>query len=214
MNKKRLLCIVLSFAAVCSLFLVDNSVAWFNMKTGVQLSQDLTIPKMDYAFSGELGSYYYKDKNNEETEFIITDENLIVTEDGQNRVISLVNHSGIDTEVRFRIKYPTPDGTATYDPEDESCPLAVTLSTDKTWTYADGYYAADFSAAEDEENGDPFDVIEDIRFIEDDDTFNKDYYLHGGENGDPLSGEVAITFQAKQKDHVDWSDIWTTSTTP
>ena len=210
MNKKRLLCIVLSFAAVCSLFLVDNSVAWFNMKTGVQLSQDLTIPKMDYEFSGELGSYYADG----DAEFIITDENLIVTEDGQNRVISLVNHSGIDTEVRFRIKYPTPDGTATYDPDDESCPLAVTCSADKAWEFENGYYTAEFSPAEDEENGDHFDVIEDIRFIEDDDTFDKDYYLHGGENGAPLSGEVVITFQAKQKDHVDWSDIWTTSTTP
>ena len=205
MKWKSILCIVLTLAAVCSLALIRDSAAWFDTKTGEPLPQEIVVKKMCFDFDGKLASYIHNESDG--TDFIITDQNLITDNEGK---ITGMNHSTIDTEVRFRIVYDmpnVPDKVYTESTED-SDDLIADVDTSYWTQQSDGYYYHTFmynSTQPDER----FTIITNIAF--DGTKVTRESYLpETGGSIDPHSGIVRVEIQAKQKDHVTWTDIWST----
>lgn len=198
MNKKRLLCMVLSLTAAIGMMLVRDSAAWIDTKSGEPLPQTWSVQKMKFDFEGTLSSYLqYEDGS----EYIISGQNLIWDNGGK---ISGVNRSDIPTNVRFRIVYDTPLGENQVYAGGAEEHLAAQIASG--WTRdADGYYYRDFDASAEAVI---FDIVSDIHYSEDQVT--RELYLPQGQA--PFSGSVRVEVQAKQADNVDWDDIWTTST--
>lgn len=203
MNKKRLLCILLSLTAVFSMFFIKDSAAWIDTETGAPLGQRILAKKLNFEFKGKLGSYLYYTDNGEQ--YVISDQNFIVDNEGK---ITGINYSSVDTQVRFRVIYDTPEAENNIYRGDASEDLLVTC--DSSWTYnaEDGYFHRDFAAVLGSEE---FNIINMICY--NGENITKEEYLpeiDGRTN--PFGGKVTIEFQAKQKDFVEWTDIWTVTT--
>lgn len=204
MKVKRILCIVLTFAAVCSLALTRDSLAWFKTTEGMVVSATLEIRTVDYDFAGTLGSFYRSEAVAGSREWLIFDQNLILDNGGK---ITGVNHSTAATQIRFQVVYDKPNGSSTtsvtYNPSDQN-DLVVTVPNG--WTYSDGYFSRDFSA-EQSGGSTSFDIITGISYSGPNVT-RANYFA----NGNVFSGKVTVTIQAKQAGIASWTDIWSTST--
>ena len=143
MKVKRLLCIVFSLAAVCSLALTRDSVAWFNTPSGTEVSATLAMKTLDFTFNGKLQSYLFVGDSGTD-KFIISEQNLITDNDGK---ISLVNRSTIKTDVRFRIVYDKPGAADTIYTASQNDHLKVTVPNDWGSPDSDGYYERSFNAS-------------------------------------------------------------------
>lgn len=217
MNKKRLLCIVLSLSAIFSVLLIRDSAAWFNTRSGEPLPQELRIRKLNFDFDGELGSYLQY--TNDQSDFIMSDQNLILNNDGK---ISLTNYSTIKTSVRFCIVYDTPKEEDRMFSNSASDILSATVADGWTFNAETGYFEhEDFDVVESDE-GESMDVLTSIYFDSTKvaaltDTFELDGsgnpVLDSNGNKVAFSGNIKVVFQAKQAEKVDWADIGTISTT-
>lgn len=198
MNKKRLLCIILSLTAAIGMMLIRDSAAWIDTKSGEPLPQTWAVQKMKFDFEGTLDSYLQYDNGND---YIVSGQNLIWDNGGK---ISGVYRADIPTNVRFRIVYDTPLGTDQVYAGDAEEHLVAQIASG--WTRnADGYYYRDFGAVTEAVD---FDIVTDIHYSED--KVTRELYLPEGQA--PFSGSVRVEVQAKQAENVDWTDIWTTST--
>ena len=74
MNKKRLLCIILSLTAAIGMMLIRDSAAWIDTKSGEPLPQTWAVQKMKFDFEGTLDSYLQYDNGND---YIVSGQNLI-----------------------------------------------------------------------------------------------------------------------------------------
>lgn len=208
MNKKRLLCIVLSLTAVFSMLFIKDSAAWIDTETGAPLGQQILVKKLNFEINGKLNSYlYYEDGG----QYIISDQNLIFDNDGR---ITGVNYSTVDTEFRCRVVYDTPDqkGVVYSGSDEEHLCVEFDKTSDDMWIYNadDGYYYSEFDAVLGSET---FRIINSIYYNGEKVTKEK-YLPEVNGKTDPFKGEIKIEFQAKQKDFVEWTDIWTVTTTP
>ena len=134
---------------------------------------------------------------------MISDQNFIFDNEGK---ITGINYSSVDTQVRFRVIYDTPSAQNVVYSADASEDLLVEY--DSSWTYDDGYFYRDFNAILGNEE---FNIINNICY--NGENITKEEYLpevNGRTN--PFSGKITIEFQAKQKDFVEWTDIWTITT--
>ena len=197
MNKKRLLCIVLSLTAVFSMFFIKDSAAWIDSKTGEPVGQNISVKKLKFEFNGTLGSYLYTEDGKQ---YIITDKNLIIDNEGE---ITGVNHSTVDTEIRWRVVYDTPSKENVVYSGDAKEHIFVDY--ENTWTYNDGYFYGSFDASEDSES---FDIINSIYYNSENMT-REEYLPEVNGKTVPFKGGITIEIQAKQKDFVEWTDIWT-----
>lgn len=230
MKGKKLLCIVLSLTAVCSLLLVRDSAAWLDTKTATSPTSLIVVDKMAFSFDGTLGTYLeYATGSNAGDPYLVTEQNLIVTNGGK---ITATNYSTIDTEVRFKIYYDTPGhyyannddsdpsndalvytGSATDSLSAEIGSKWVLNTTDNYYYYNDSQSTAYYPAVTGTPA--PVDVITNIMYLDElyvngsDVLLHSDYFPAGG---DPFAGSVHIIFQAKQKDYVDWATITTWAT--
>lgn len=234
MKGKKLLCIVLTLAAVCSLLLVRDSVAWLNTQTGTEPSGTVKVDKMAFTFNGELAaSLQYLNG----VEYVVTDQNFIEN-DG---TLSVTNESTIPTEVRFHITYVTPSYPAgkTYKAEATDS-LSVTIN-DSHWVQTldsndqpTGYFeyysvlpdpdgttpealagTKGFAALAANATATPVDAITDIHYLDElivngSDVLSHNDYFVGGE---AFKGEVHVVFEAKQAAYVDWQTVWTWANT-
>ena len=192
MNKKRLLCILLSLTAVFSMFFIKDSAAWIDTETGAPLGQHILVKKLNFEFNGRLGSYLYYTEDGEQ--YVISDQNFIFDNEGK---ITGINYSSVDTQVRFRVIYDTPSAQNVVYSADASEDLLVEY--DSSWTYDDGYFYRDFNAILGNEE---FNIINNICY--NGENITKEEYLpevNGRTN--PFSGKITIEFQAKQKDFVE-----------
>lgn len=198
MNKKRLLCMILSLTAVIGLMLVRDSAAWIDTKSGEPLPQTWLAKKMKLDFEGTLDSYLqYEDG----TEFIISGQNLIWDNGGK---ITVRNHAEIPTNVRFRIVYDTPLGTGLVYAGGAEEHLAANVADG--WTQGeDGYFYRDFAATTSPVD---YEIVSDIHY--DETKVTRELYLPQGEA--PFGGSVRVEIQAKQSENVDWADVFTTGT--
>lgn len=230
MKGKKLLCIVLSLAAVCSIMLIRDSAAWFDTHTGSSPSSTIVVDKMAFQFEGKLGSYltYPSGSTNAGDAYVVTEQNLIVTNGGK---ITATNLSTIPTEARFKIYYDTPGhlyannaaieytGSAT---DSLSAVIGENWVLDQTDNYY-YYYQPLAQGASTREAGfpavtgtpEPIDVVADIMYLDElyvngTDILNHADYFAGGT---PFAGSVHVVFEAKQKEFVDWTTIttWATS---
>ena len=231
MKGKKLLCMVLSLAAACSLMLIRDSAAWQNTNTGVSPSSLIVVDKMAFQFEGKLGSYLeYPEGTNQGDAYVVTEQNLIVTNGGR---ITVTNHSTIPTEARFKIYYDTPghlyanNAAIEYSGSDTDS-LSVDIGDNWILNTTDGYYyyqlptpegesapPAGFPAVSSSDTPTPVDVITNLMYLDElyvngTDVLNHADYFVGGT---PFSGEVHVIFEAKQADLVDWTQIttWATS---
>ena len=230
MKGKKLLCIVLSLAAVCSLLLIRDSVAWQKTNTGVPPSSTIVVDKMAFQFEGKLGSYlsYPSGSTNAGDAYVVTEQNLIVTNGGK---ITATNLSTIPTEARFKIYYDTPghlyanNAAIEYTGSDTDT-LSAVIGDNWVLDSNDNYYyyqlptpqggtapPAGFPAASGTPT--PVDVVADIMYLDElyvngTDVLNHADYFAGGT---PFAGSVHVVFEAKQKDYVSWATIttWATS---
>lgn len=199
MNKKRLLCLILSLTAVVGLMLVRDSAAWIDTKSGEPLPQIWLAKKMKLDFEGTLASYYQNDAGEE---FIISGQNLIWDNGGK---ITVTNYSEIPTNVRFRIVYDTPLGEQQVYAGGAEEHLAAAIADGWTWNENDGYYYRNFDAVE--ATAEAFDIVSDIHY--DEEKVTRELYLP---QSGPFRGVVRIEIQAKQSENVDWADVFTTQT--
>ena len=232
MKGKKLLCIVLSLAAVCSLMLIRDSAAWFDTHTGSSPSSTIVVDKMAFRFEGKLGSYltYPAGSTNAGDPYIVTEQNLIVTNGGK---ITATNLSTIPTEARFKIYYDTPghlyanNAAIEYTGSDTDT-LSAVIGDNWVLNATDNYYyyqlptpqggtapPAGFPAVGSSDTPTPVDVVSDIMYLDElyvngTDVLNHaDYFV----NDTPFAGSVHVVFEAKQKEFVDWATIttWATS---
>ena len=239
MKGKKLLCIVLSLAAACSLLLVRDSTAWFDTQTATSPSSLIVVDKMAFSFDGTLGSYleYPSGATHAGDPYLVTEQNLIVTNGGK---ITVTNYSTIPTEARFKITYDARIENTTTTVERTytgSATDSLSATIDPRWVLnsSDSYYyfnwsdsVVGFPAASG--TPEPVDAITNIMYLDElfrvdpqsgelvtlpgggyDDILHQSDYFPAG--GDPFSGSVHIIFEAKQKDYVDWQTItdWATS---
>lgn len=237
MKGTKILCIVLSLAAVFSLLLVPDSAAWFATSTGTAPNGQIRVEKMAFSFDGTLGSYLqYTSGANSGKKYVVTEQNLIVTNGGK---ITVTNYSTIATAARFKITYQAIN-TTTHEKETRTYTGAATdslsVTMDSHWIQTDNdgyfyYYRTLPTGGENPTDGEegfaanaanaatftPVDAITDIRYLDElyvdgvDVLTNSDYF----QGGTPFTGAVHVIFEAKQADHVTWSQItsWATSTT-
>ncbi len=201
MNKKRLLCILLSLTAVFSMFFIKDSAAWIDTETGAPLSQRVLAKKLNFEFNGRLGSYLYYTEDGEQ--YVVSDQNLIFDNEGK---ITGTNYSTVDTEVRFRVIYDTPaaEGVVYSATADED----LLVEYDPSWTYNDGYFYREFTSLLGSEE---FAVINSICY--NGENITKEEYLPEVDGRiTPFGGKITVEFQAKQKDFVEWTDIFTITT--
>lgn len=232
MKGKKLLCIVLSLAAVCSLLLIRDSAAWQNTNTGVSPSSTIVVDKMAFSFEGKLGTYLeYPTGTNQGDPYLVTEQNLIVTNGGK---ITVTNHSTIPTEARFKIYYDTPghlyeNNEAIVYTGSATDSLSAEIGENWILNTTDGYYyyqlptpdggtapPAGFSAVGSTDTPAPVDVITNLMYLDElydnngtDILNHADYFV----NGNPFAGSVHVIFEAKQKDFVTWQQItaWATA---
>ncbi len=236
MKWNRIICIVLSLAAVFSLLMIRDSMAWVNTVTGTPPNSVIHVKKMAFSFDGTLGSYLqYTTGNNAGDSYVVTEQNLIVTNGGK---ITVTNHSTIATEARFKITYEAID-PSTHTKETRTYTAAETDSLyaniDSHWIQKDSdgyfyYYSAPpvtsgenqsdgtegFAAPEANATPSAVDAITEIKYLDElfvngtDVLAHSDYFPSGG---DPFSGSVHVVFEAKQADSVDWTQITSWATT-
>ena len=218
MKGTKILCIVLSLAAVFSLLLVRDSVAWLDTTTGTPASGVIHVKKMAFSFDGSLGTYLqYNTGSNAGKKYVVTEQNLIVTNGGK---ITVTNYSTIATEARFKITYqainPTSHAkeTRTYTGAAADS-LSATIDSHWLQTNNDGYfyyYASGDAfgtpgfAAVGNTAPSPVDAITEIKYR---DSLSPDVLEHSDyfQNDVPFAGTVHVIFEAKQANHVDWSQI-------
>lgn len=198
MNKKRLLCLILSLTAVVGMMLVRDSAAWIDTKSGEPLPQTWIAKKMKLDFEGTLDSYLQYESGED---FIISGQNLIWDNGGK---ITGRNYSDMTTSIRFRVVYDTPTQTGQVYAGSADDHLVVGVA-DGWSRNADGYYYRDFSAVTQAVD---FDIISDIHY--DEEKVTRELYLPQGQA--PFSGSVRVEVQAKQADNVGWTDVFVTST--
>ena len=208
MKLKRILCFVLSFAAVACMFLVRDSVAWIDTSSGQPLSQDIAASNMYFEFNGNLGTDLEYDTMTGVTEgvtgeYIIPGQNLIADNGGK---LTGVNYSTIDTEIRVLVKYDKYNsGTSSMDETEYTGTgddIAVEFPAGWTKGASDNYFApsgelpaltgAQVAAG----TGVSFDIINGI-YYDVDETYSS------------LNAGITIIVQAKQADHVSWSTLRT-----
>lgn len=241
MKGKKLLCIVLSLAAVCSLFLIRDSVAWFDTDTGSPATGTIRVDKMAFSFDGSLGSYLqYTSGSHNGEKYLVTEQNLIVTNGGR---ITVTNYSTILTEARFHITYDAVN-PSTHQKETRTYTAAATdslsVSLDSHWIQdgntgyfeyysvlpdPEGETAEEISGtkgfapvAANAETFTPVDAINKIMYLDElfvngSDVLQKsDYFSTSGGVTTPFGGAVHVVFEAKQADHVTWTQInsWST----
>ena len=198
MRVKRVLCIVLSLAAVFSLLLIRDSAAWINTSSGDPLSGTVTARKLNFDFAGTLGSYLSEGG----VEYILPGQNLIIDNGGQ---ITGVNYSTIDTEIRFQVKYATPSNASVVCASETGEDLEITVGTDFSGHCSGGwwYYNGSGGFAATNGNGTPFVLLQEIKYSE---SITKEAYrsLISSTN---TTGTVSVVVQAKQKGFADWTDI-------
>lgn len=143
MKWNRIICIVLSLAAVFSLLLLRDSAAWLDTVTGTPPNGTIRVDKMAFSFDGTLGSYLqYTSGANQGDRYVVTEQNLIVTNGGK---ITVTNYSTIPTEARFKITYEAID-PSTHEQETRTFTgaatdsLAVTINSNWIQKNNDGYY--------------------------------------------------------------------------
>ena len=235
MKWNRIICIVLSLAAVFSLLLIRDSAAWLDTVTGTPPNSTIRVDKMAFSFDGTLGSYLqYTSGANQGDRYVVTEQNLIVTNGGK---ITVTNHSTIATEARFKITYEAINvstkqkETRTYTGAATDS-LAVTIDSHWVQKDNDGYYYY-FSTAPVTEGENPsagtegfaalaadatpsaVDAISEIKYLDElfvngvDVLSHSDYFPA---NGSPFSGNVHVVFEAKQADSVNWQQITTWAT--
>lgn len=205
MRVKRVLCIVLSLAAVFSLMLIRESAAWINTKSGDPLSQELIAKSLRFEFAGTLGTYLKNEEGATVEEYILPGENLIIDNEGK---ITGTNYSTIATDVRFQVTYDkaTSGGsvsTVCHGGSDED----LVISVGSGFTLDGDYFVRSFNAG----SGAAvvFTLLNSVQFNED---VSSALYLPKDDSGDvhPHSGNVQVVVQAKQHDHMEWTDILTT----
>ena len=211
MKIKKILCIVLSLAAASSLLLMRDSVAWFHVQDSTAVTGDLVFGELDFDFLGKLQSYYFKSDTGTD-KYIITDQNLITDNGGK---ISVVNHSTIATDVRFRVAYSKPGESSMINYTGSgSDHLIVTVASgwgtvvndvSTSDPDSDGYFYKSFAAGS-KSNTTPVDMITSITF-DGDKVTRADYLPASGSTVTPFSGTVRVEIQAKQHDYVDWTTI-------
>ena len=218
MRVKRILCIVLSLAAVFSLAMIRDSVAWINTQSGTPLGQNISAKKLNFTFAGTLGSDLLDPTGNE---YIVPGRNLINSNGG---AITATNSSTIKTEIRFKVIYhkPVSSGgsigreTVVYAEDSNGNPasgqhLTVTKGTGFTFDSTDNYFYSGEIAAVSSET-----LITLISSIAYNDAAVTMELYNPKINGVrvPFQGYVKVIVQAKQKDHVGWNDVggitWTT----
>lgn len=228
MKGKKLLCIVLSLAAVCSLLLIRDSAAWLDTKTGSSPRGTIMVDKMAFSFEGKLGSYltYPSGSTTPGKSYIVTEQNLIVTNGGK---ITATNHSTIDTEARFKIYYDTPghlylNNAAIEYTGSATDSLSATIGENWVLNPTDNYYyyyqplaegASERVAGFPANDASTVDVITNLMYLDElyvngTDVLNHADYFVGGK---PFEGSVHVVFEAKQKEYVNWETIttWATS---
>ena len=217
MKIRRILCIVLSIAAACSLMLMRDSVAWVEMRDSTPVTGSLVFEELDFDIIGKLQSYYFKADTGDD-KYIITDQNLITDNEGK---ISIVNHSTIATDVRFRVVYSKPgvsanDGMVNYT-ADASDYLTVTpasgwgtvVNNESTSNPdSNGYFYRSFAAGS-KNNTTPVDMITNISYSElaTDEASRNAYLPTSNGEVDAFDGTVRVEIQAKQQNYVDWTTI-------
>lgn len=142
MKWNRIICIVLSLAAVFSLLLIRDSAAWLDTVTGTPPNSEIRVDKMAFSFDGTLGSYLqYTSGANQGDRYVVTEQNLIVTNGGK---ITVTNHSTIATEARFKITYDTPSETGRVfrNVKTGNNPDSLAVTLDDHWIQkdSDGYF--------------------------------------------------------------------------
>lgn len=161
----KILCIVLSLAAIFSLLMIRDSVAWFDTITGTAPNSTIHVEKMAFSFNGTLGTYLlYSSGTNAGKKYVVTEQNLITSNGGK---ITVKNHSTVATETRFKITYvtrtpgTTTDVTKTYKalPTDA---LSVSIASGWTQTDADGYFYRSFATTDTAE----VDAITEIKYLD------------------------------------------------
>lgn len=236
MKWNRIICIVLSLAAVFSLLLIRDSAAWLDTVTGTPPNSTIRVDKMAFSFDGTLGSYLqYTTGSNAGDRYVVTEQNLIVTNGGK---ITVTNHSTIATEARFKITYEAID-PSTHEQETRTYTGAATdslaVTIDSHWVQKDndGYYYY-YSTAPVTEGENPsagtegfaalaanatpsaVDAISEIKYLDELFVNGTDVLAHSDyfpSEGDPFSGSVHVVFEAKQADSVDWTQITSWATT-
>lgn len=181
-------------AAVCSLLLMRDSMAWMDTRTGEEVSATLSAQTMKFDFAGTLGSFYKDDRNHEE---INVGQNLIKDNDGK---ITAVNHSTIKTEMRYQVIYDTPSGTNTI----YTAAGDLVVEPASGWTIIGNYFVHDpFNVPQNPATGTSIDLIDSISYSGDNVTRAR--YLPGGV---PFTGNVKVIVQAKQKyTNTNWTDV-------
>ncbi len=203
MNKKRLLCIVLSLTAVFSMLFIKDSAAWIDTETGAPLGQRIVVNKLDFELKGKLGSYLYYEEDGEQ--YVISDQNFIIDNNGK---ISGINNSTVDTDVRWRVIYDTPAAENIVYAGGQSEDLLVEYDSGWTYNAEDGYFHMSFAAVP---GGSSFNMINKICY--NGEVISKDDYVPEIDGvTTPFEGKISIQFQAKQKDFVEWTDIFTITT--
>lgn len=218
MRIKRIVGIILSLAAVFSLALIRDSVAWINTQSGTPLAQSITAKKLNFEFSGTLGSYLMDGSGDE---YILPGQNLIVDNGGH---ITALNTSTIVTALRFKVIYDAPGqgnssivcsdsniktGTIATD---EANPCAVLISPGSNFSYGnDGFFYYNSIPAVTGSSGTSITLLNSIEYNEG--ATSVDLYnpkVNGTRT--PFEGNVQVIVQAKQQNHVNWDGItWTTS---
>ncbi len=237
MKWNRIICIVLSLAAVFSLLLIRDSAAWFNTATGTPPNGTIRVDKMAFSFDGTLGSYLqYTSGANQGDRYVVTEQNLIVTNGGK---ITVTNHSTIATEARFKITYEAIN-PSTHEQETRpytgAAPDSLAVTLNSTWVPKDndGSYYYYYSTAPVTEGENPsagnegfaalaanatpsaVDAITQIKYLDELFVNGVDFLSHSDyfpANGSPFSGSVHVVFEAKQADSVNWTQITSWATT-
>ncbi|MCR5485716.1 MAG: hypothetical protein K6F09_08985 [Clostridiales bacterium] len=215
MNKKRMICLALSLAAVVSMFFVQNTAAWFRTEAGIEYGYNIKVDKMYYDIDGSLGEFLYSNGDS----FMLAGQNLIVDNDGK---ITGVNHSTIATNFRVKIEYQTyvqNGNTVTLTNNTYAGAAGEQLSvtfgrkvgtTDSLFTYDQTTGFWNFNGIDyNNDNVFPgtesprsFDIITNIKYDGANPNVTPEIYKG-------RSTEVKVTIQAKQALHVNWTTIAT-----
>ncbi len=192
--KKRILCVILSIAAICSMFGFSATQAWFN--AGENKYQVFTAGNLTYVVAGELG--------------VSDGEVILPGTDVAPGGLTVTNKSSIDSNLRIQILCTYTDEnkntiTKKYTGNEATDFMSVEFASDSTakWVAGDDgyiYFYSDFAnknqrieAKEDAE----------IPFIS--------HLVFSGPNVDSsFSGKtvtVKVIFESKQADFIEWANI-------
>lgn len=121
--KKRIILFALSLAVIVGMLSAGNAYAWFStMQGGSSEANRIRSGMVQYELG--TGAFIVESAGD-----IYPEQNLLTGP------VSLENSSNITTNVRIKITYTYGGSTLVWDPTNDACELAVTLTEDSGWTY-------------------------------------------------------------------------------